>query len=123
MINKGQAIPAFRFDALEEEFVKKNKRMCEIFRDFGDLKHPFEIRQMLTVTKIENWKDCHPFSFYLTPLEIAITELVKELLEMQKAGFLRCKYILPNNVELQEKYRDMAKCDVTAQILMCSPLR
>lgn len=130
LIAKGHAIPQFRFDALEEEFVKKNTRMCEIFRDYGplgaapgSLTHPFNIRQMLTVLKISEWKECHPFSFYLTPLEEAISAVVQELLDMQKAGLLRSKYIVPANTELLEKYITMTKCDVTAQILMCNKLR
>jgi len=44
LISKGHVIPEFRFDALEEEFVKKMTRMCEIFRDYGNLTDPFNIR-------------------------------------------------------------------------------
>lgn len=44
LMNKGHVIPEFRFNALEEEFVKKMTRMCEIFRDYGSLTDPFNIR-------------------------------------------------------------------------------
>lgn len=65
---KGHVIPSFRFDALEEEYVKKTTVMCEIFKQFGNLSDPFNIRQMLTVLKISEWKTIHPFAFYLDPL-------------------------------------------------------
>jgi hypothetical protein len=55
---------------------------------------------MLTVLKISNWKDIHPFAYYLQPLEDAVADVVKELLDMLKAGHLRSKYIIPENAEL-----------------------
>jgi hypothetical protein len=100
MIRKGTKVPEFRFEALEEQFVLKITRMLEIFRDYGRLDFPFDIRQMLTVLKTENWKDIHPFAFYLQPLEDAVNDVVKELLDMHKAGHLRSKYILQENAEL-----------------------
>jgi len=63
--NKGHVIPAFRFNALEEEYVKKTHTICEIFRLYGTLSDPYNIRQMLTVLKIPEWKNIHPFAFYL----------------------------------------------------------
>jgi hypothetical protein len=100
MIAKKVKVPDFRFEALEEQFVLKMTRICDIFRDYGKLEFPYNIRQMLTVLKIENWKEIHPFSFYLQPLENALGDVVKELLDMLKAGLLRSKYIIPENFEL-----------------------
>jgi len=36
--------PTFRFDALEEEFSKFLTGVCEIFREYGDLKDHFDIK-------------------------------------------------------------------------------
>jgi len=74
--------------------VLKMTRICEIFRDYGDLKDFFNIRQMMTVLKIKDWEEIHPFSFYLTPLKEAIQSVVEELLGMQKLGHLRSRYII-----------------------------
>ena len=49
--------PTFRFDALEEEFSKFLTGVCEIFREYGDLKDHFDIKQMLYILKIEGWKE------------------------------------------------------------------
>jgi phage terminase small subunit len=123
MIKKGVKVPEFRFEALEEQFVQKTTRMGEIFRDYGRLDFPFDIRQMLTVLKIENWKDIHPFSFYLQPLEDAVNDVVKELLDMLKAGHLRSKYVLQENTELQDKFIHMVRLDVTCQCLLGDELK
>ncbi len=123
MIRKGTKVPEFRFAALEEQFVLKMTRICEIFRDYGRLEFPFNIRQMLTVLKIPDWKEIHPFAFYLQPLEDALADVVKDLLDMQKAGHLRSKYIIPENVELQDKVIAMVRLDVTCQILMGDELK
>ena len=38
-------VPEFRFIALEEEFIKNMTIVCEIFKEFGDMKdHPFDIK-------------------------------------------------------------------------------
>ena len=38
-------IPEFRYVALEEEFVKHMTIICEIFKEYGDMKeHPFDIK-------------------------------------------------------------------------------
>jgi hypothetical protein len=38
LIMKKKDVPAFRHEALEEKFSGHLTRMCEIFRDYGDLK-------------------------------------------------------------------------------------
>ena len=123
MMRKNIKVPDFRFDALEEQFVQKLTKICEIFRDYGRLTMPFNIRQMLTVLKIENWKEIHPFAFYLQPLENALNDVIKELLDMLKLGHLRAKYIIPDNTELQDKVILMVSLDVTCQCLMANQLK
>lgn len=123
MIASGVQVPVFRFEALEEQFVLKVTRICEIFRDYGNLDNPFDIRQMLTVLKIPNWKDIHPFAYFLQPLEDAINDVVKCLLDMQKEGHLRAHYIIERNLELMEKVNHMVRTDVTCQWLMGDELR
>ena len=91
--------PDFRFRALEEEFVKYLTGVCEIFKNFGDLKDHFDIRQMLETLKLENWKEVPPFHFYLQPLANLIKKLRDNLLKMRKNGHLRMKYIIEHNKE------------------------
>lgn len=43
MVRKGIFVPDFRYKALEEKFVMHSKRLLELFRDFGELKDPFDI--------------------------------------------------------------------------------
>jgi hypothetical protein len=64
---------------------------------------------MLKVLKTENWRNIHPIHFYFQPLKSKFDEVIKCLLEMRKAGFLRAKYVIEDNVVLQDKYIAMIK--------------
>ena len=50
-------VPEFRRQALEEKFCIKLTGVCEIFRDFGTekLEDHFDIKQMMKISKIDNW--------------------------------------------------------------------
>lgn len=89
-------------------------KICEILRDYGDLKDPFDIRQMLEILKTPDWKNIVPLQYYLQPLEDAIDAVVKELLKMHKKGPLQCKYFIEKNEELMKLICDMVRKDVTA---------
>lgn len=58
---------------------------------------------MLTTLKTKNWANIPPIAFYLTPLQNALTDMRKWLMEMNELGILRCKYIVEDNKELGEK--------------------
>jgi hypothetical protein len=103
LIEKKKDVPKFRHEALEEKFCGHLTRLCEIFRDYGKLKDPFHIKQMLHVLKTPDWKDCPPLAFYFTPLSNALREVRECLLKMNEDGILRCKYILEDNEELMQK--------------------
>jgi hypothetical protein len=45
-------VDEFRYNALESEFCKFFTGICEIFKEFGDLKNHFNIPQMLKTMKI-----------------------------------------------------------------------
>ena len=45
-------VPIFRVEALENIFCQLLSGLCEIFRDQGDLKKPFNIVAMVNVLKI-----------------------------------------------------------------------
>ena len=70
--------------------------ICIIFRDFGTLKEYFDIKRMLNLLKLENWRNIPPFSHFLMPLFNSIEVVRKELRDMNDEGILRCKYILEN---------------------------
>lgn len=91
---------------------------------YGQLKdRAYDIRQMLWVLKIENWREIKPFHFYLQPLLNALDAVIAELLRMRKAGILRSKYFIENNEELQARIIKMVDCDIVAQWLVGDALK
>lgn len=59
----------------------------------------------------------------MTPLKDALKAVVDELLEMNKKGPLRCKYIIEKNDELVAKTFTLIKEDVTVQWLAGDELK
>lgn len=94
-------VPAFRHDALEFEFCRFMTDICDILKTYGTLDMSYDITQMITSLKIENWKETVPFAFYLHPMAKLITEVRNTLLNMEKLGPLRIKYIIEHNEELE----------------------
>jgi hypothetical protein len=116
-------VDEFRYNALESEFCKFFTGICEIFKEFGDLKNHFNIPQMLKTMKIPQWKTIRPFEFYLTPLEQAIKKTRTNMLNMHKLGPLRMAYIIEKNTELAADIDVMVKKDNIAQLLMGDELK
>ncbi len=75
LIEKKKEVPSFRHEALEEKFSGHLTRMCEIFRDYGELKDHFHIKQMLHILKTHDWQNIPPLAFYLNPLLTALTDV------------------------------------------------
>lgn len=71
---------------------------------------------MIKTLKLENgrWNEIVPFDFYLTPLKDALTKVRNELLDMEKAGPLLCKYIIEQNTQLQDLTKTMVQRDQIA---------
>lgn len=124
MVHEGIQVPEFRLKALEDQFILKMTRVCDILATYGQLKEkPYDIRQMLHVLKIDNWKNIKPFHYYLQPLEDALNAVIEELLRMRKAGVLRSKYYIENNFELQSRIITMVETDIVAQWLVGNELK
>lgn len=125
MIKKDPSnIPEFRFIALEEEFVKHMTNVCDIFKEYGNMKdHPFDIKQMVKTLKIEDWKEIIPFRYYLTPLEQALNKVRKELIRMHEVGHLQIKYIVEDNEDLQAFMTDLVAKDLLVQWLVGDELK
>ena len=104
-------VDEFRYNALEAEFSKYFTGICEILKEFGDLKNHFNIPQMLKTMKIPNWQKIRPFEFYLTPLNNAINKARTNMLGMHKLGPLRMSYVIENNKELAEDIGAMVSKD------------
>ena len=66
---------------------------------------------MIKTLKIDSWKETVPFAFYLHPMQKLITEVRNTLLNMEKLGPLRIKYIIEQNVELEDQIKAMVKQD------------
>jgi len=95
--------------------------VCEIFKEFGvdnKLEDHFDIKQMLKMQKIEDWKTIKPFWYFITPLMDAINKVRKDLLTMHTNGPLMIKYIIELNVDLKKNVIDMVKKDVITQWLV-----
>ena len=122
-IEEKKEVPSFRHQALEEKFCQHMTRICEIFRDYGQLKDSFNIKQLLLTLKTPSWKEIPPLSFYLRPLQEAMTDVRKCLWDMNKEGILHCKYIVEDNEDLQKKTIEMVKRDLTAQWLAGDELK
>ena len=98
--------------------------VCEIFKEFGDMKeHPFDIKQLMKTLKIEDWKNIVPFRAYLIPLLENLTSTREELLQMNKRGHLLIKYIVEDNKELQTRMKGLVNCDNTVQWLLGDELK
>ena len=71
---------------------------------------------MMTTLKLENgrWNEIVPFEYYLTPLKNALQKVRDELLAMEKAGPLMCKYIIEENEELMALTKTMVQKDLVA---------
>jgi len=52
---KNPDVPKFRHEALETKFCEHFTTLCNVFKDFGELKEYYNIKQMLHVLKTENW--------------------------------------------------------------------
>ena len=50
--------------------------------------------------KTKDWENIEPFCFYVMPLRKKLDDVIKCLLDMNKAGPLRCKYVVEQNEEL-----------------------
>ena len=59
-ILKKKELPKFRHEALEAKFCEHMTTICNIFKDYGDLKDYFNIRQMLTILKTDDWANIPP---------------------------------------------------------------
>ena len=97
MIKAKIECPDFRYNALEFEFCKFMTGVLVILKEFGTLDQTYDITQMMNTLKIDKWEKIIPFAFYLHPLKKLINDARKTLLEMEKLGNLRIKYIIENN--------------------------
>jgi hypothetical protein len=111
MIARKENPPKFRFAALEAEFSKFLTGILEILKTYGTLQYHFNISQMLKTMKIEDWQNIRPFEFYMSEMAHKIKLVREELLEMQRLGHLRCKYIIEANHTMAKLMEDMVKCD------------
>ena len=123
MIKAKMEVPEFRHQALEFEFCRFMTDICDILKTYGTLDQSYGITQMITTLKIKNWKETVPFAFYLHPMAKLITDVRNTLLNMDKLGHLRIKYIIEQNTELEEQIKAMTKQDGIVQWLMADELK
>jgi len=114
LMKKKKDLPTFRHEALEEKFCGHLTRVCEIFRDYGEMKESFNVKQMLSILKTPGWAESPPLIFYISPLQHALTDMRNCLLDIEKRGHLHCKYIVEENTELLQKTSITLQKDATA---------
>lgn len=73
--------------------------------------------------KAPDWENIVPLHFYFMPLRKRLDDVIHCLLDMNRAGPLRCKYVIEQNTELQEKVIAMAKADRIAQWVGANVIR
>ena len=73
--------------------------------------------------KTPDWETIEPLHFYFMPLRKKLDDVIQCLLDMNKAGPLRCKYVIEQNTELQEKIIGMVKQDRIAQWVGANEVR
>ena len=123
MIQDGEEVPDFRYNALEEQFCIHMEKLLTILTDYGELRKEFKIQRMLNLLKIENWTESVPMEFYLQPFKDAIDEARKEMREMSRRGLNLCRYTMRLNHEMQSLIITMVDHDVTCQWLMGDQLK
>ena len=119
----GTNIPDFRHTALETQFCEHMSIICNILKNHGDLKDEYDIKRMMNLLKLKDWKKEVPLHFYLQPLEDSIRTVREELLDMTQQGVLRVRYPCADNDRLHKKVIQMVKDDVIAQYLAGNQLR
>ena len=122
-MKKHKQLPDFRMNALEEKYIEHFTKICDLFRDYGRLQGFYDIRQMLTILKTEDWREVPPLFFYLDPLQRALDKVEAILLHMHKLGVLRIEYIIENNKELEDAIIHMVDMDNIAQWLAGDKLK
>ena len=100
MIKAKMEVPEFRHEALEDEFCKYMTGICDLFKTYGTLVDHYDMKQMISTLKIDNWSKCIPFEFYLTPMKQKIKLVRDTMLNMEKLGHLKIRYIIEDNTEL-----------------------
>lgn len=113
----GSQIPEFRHNALETQFCEHLSIICNILKNHGNLKDEYDIKRMINLLKLKDWKKEVPLHFYMQPLEDKIKIVREELLKMSDDGQLRVRYPCGENEALHNKIIEMVKADVIAQYL------
>lgn len=78
---------------------------------------------MLDVLKTNEWEQIVPFCYYFMPLRKKLDDVIKCLLDMNRAGPLRCKYVIEHNTELMDKVILMTKADRVTQWVGANEVR
>lgn len=113
-INETKPFPDFRKKALTEKYIEHLTKICDILvlnpnKDGKTLDDPYDIRHILEILEIPNWRDIPPFEFYIRPLKNAFDNLQKELKEMHNLGPLRVSYYVERNYEMTVKIITLVK--------------
>lgn len=66
---------------------------------------------MLDTLKIKNWSEIRPFKYYLTLMKGKVDTARDELLFLHKKGTMWRRYIIEDNVKMQETMIDMCSYD------------
>ena len=122
-IIKGKFVPDFRYKALEDKYVEHMEKLCGLLRDYGDLRQPFDIRQMLLTLKSKDWENIHPHKYYFQPLKDAVDKMQIHILDLNRLGFLRSRYVMKENAELMKRVIHSVACDQTSQWVGANQLR
>ena len=82
----------------------------------------YNIRRMVNLLKLKDWKTIEPFRYYLQPLLDYVTIFREELLWLHKVGPLYSRFPLVNNFNLEKKLIEAVEKDLIVQKLIETPL-
>ena len=127
-LSQKREFPEFRKKALTEKFIEFLTGVCRILKAFPNadgktLDQEYDIRHIIELLDLEDWEECPPFRFYLTPMRDAYDELVNELREMHKKGPLRMSYYVERNLEMTKKIMALVHHYNIVKILMGDELK
>ena len=69
-LNPVKQFPDFRRKAITEKFIEHLTKVCDIlkafqYKDIPTLDQPYDVRHLLEILDIEDWRNIPPFEYYL----------------------------------------------------------
>jgi hypothetical protein len=134
-----ERIPAWRVNAIEKVFIEDYAEICRYLTKFPGnfvnpkarqpedprrlMTAPYDIKQMIETLKTPDWRKIPPFEHYFKPLQDKLDKSVEQLVKMQTATKLYCRYEISLNDPMHEYMNNTIEQDVIVQTLASNQLK